>query len=70
MKNPSFKKLEEISPSRYEIAMMTAKRAKQLIDGESPLVKSKAHKPVTIALTEIMEGKVLREENPTEEVEE
>lgn len=70
MKNPSFKQLEEISPSRYEIAMMTAKRAKEIIGGEKPLVKGKGYKPVTIALSEIMEGKVVKDEDPTEETEE
>lgn len=62
MLNPSFKELAEISDSRYEIAMMTAKRAKQIIDGEKPLVKNKGHKPVTKALSEIMERKVVKEE--------
>lgn len=64
MKNPSFRQLEEISQSRYEITMMTAKRAKQIIDGDKPLVRSKAKKPVTIALSEIMENKVVKVENP------
>lgn len=67
MKNPSFKKLEEISPSRYEIAMMTAKRAKEIIAGEKPLVKGKGKKPVTIALSEIMEHKVYKENNDIED---
>lgn len=70
MKNPSFRKLEEVSSSRYEIAMMTAKRAKQIIAGDKPLVKSKAKKPVTIALSEIMEKKVIVDENPTKDIEE
>lgn len=60
MKNPSFRKLEEISPSRYEIAMMTAKRARQLVEGEKPLLKNEGYKPVTIALNEIMAKKVVK----------
>lgn len=55
MINPSFKKLEEISDSRYDIAMMTAKRAKEIIAGDKPKSKTGAHKPVTIALSEILE---------------
>lgn len=55
MLNPSFQELEEISKSRYDIAMLTAKRAKELIGGDKPKIKTKAHKPVTIALTEIMQ---------------
>lgn len=62
MLNPSFRKLAEISDSRYEIAMMTAKRAKQIIDGDKPLVKNKGYKPVTQALSEIMEKKIVKEE--------
>lgn len=62
MLNPSFKKLSEISDSRYEIAIMTAKRAKQLIAGDKPLVKNKGYKPVTIALSEIVEGKIVKED--------
>ena len=60
MINPSFRELEKISPSRYEIAILTAKRAKQLIDGEKTLVSTKRKSPVTKALDEIMEGKVVK----------
>lgn len=67
MLNPSFNELEKVSKSRYDIAMMTAKRAKEIIGGDKPTVKSKAHKPVTIALTEIMEGTIYREESESEE---
>lgn len=58
MINPSFQELEKVSKSRYEIAMMAAKRAKQIIGGDKPLVKGKGSKPVTIALSEIMADKV------------
>lgn len=70
MKNPSFKELSKISSSRYEIAMMTAKRAKQIIDGDKPLVKHKGEKPVTVALNEILEGKIVKDNNKGEEIEE
>ena len=40
--------------------MLTAKRAKQLIDGEKTLVSTKRKSPVTKALDEIMEGKVVK----------
>ncbi|MFM1514937.1 DNA-directed RNA polymerase subunit omega [Helcococcus ovis] len=62
MINPSFRELEKVSKSRYDIAMMTAKRAKELIAGDKPKVKTKAAKPVTVALTEIMEGKIESED--------
>lgn len=62
MINPSFRELEEISKSRYRIAMMAAKRAKEIMNGDKPLVKGTGAKPVTIAIEEIMAGKVERED--------
>ncbi|MDO5027136.1 MAG: DNA-directed RNA polymerase subunit omega [Tissierellia bacterium] len=62
MINPSFRELEEISKSRYKIAMMAAKRAKEIIDGDKPLVKGNGVKPVTMAINEIMAGKVERDD--------
>lgn len=62
MINPSFRELEEISKSRYKIAMMAAKRAKEIVDGDEPLVKGKGVKPVTIAINEIMAGKVEKDD--------
>ena len=60
MINPSFKELEKINNSRYAICVMASKRARKLIDGATPLVKSKGKNPVTIAIEEIMEGKVTK----------
>lgn len=54
MINPSFKELEKVSKSRYDIAMLIANRAKELIAGDKPKIKTKANKPVTVALTELM----------------
>jgi DNA-directed RNA polymerase subunit omega len=44
--------------SRYSIVMATAKRARQLIDGEEPLVNTKETKPLSIAVEELSEGKL------------
>ncbi|MFU0826671.1 MAG: DNA-directed RNA polymerase subunit omega [Lachnoclostridium sp.] len=44
--------------SRYSIVMATAKRARQLIDGEEPLVETKSKKPLSIAIEELYQGKV------------
>jgi DNA-directed RNA polymerase subunit omega len=44
--------------SRYSIVMATAKRARQLIDGEEPLVNTKETKPLSIAVEELNEGKL------------
>lgn len=45
--------------SRYSIVMATAKRARQLIDGDVPLVKTKdGEKPLSIAIDELNNGKI------------
>lgn len=60
MKNPSFKELSEISPSRYEICMMCAKRARRIVNGSAPLTKEVQAKPVTQSLYEVMEKVVTK----------
>ncbi len=46
--------------SRYTIVIATAKRARQLVDGDMPLVevKSPDEKPLSIAVDEIYSGAV------------
>ena len=45
--------------SRYSIFMATAKRARQLIDGDLPLVKTKdGEKPLSVAIDELNSGKI------------
>ena len=44
--------------SRYSIVMATAKRARQIIGGEEPLVQAKQDKPLSIALEELVQGKI------------
>ena len=45
--------------SRYSIVMATSKRARQLIDGEDPLVEGmEDDKPLSIAVEELNQGKV------------
>ena len=39
--------------SRYSIVMATARRARQIISGEEPLVDTKQTKPLSIAIEEI-----------------
>lgn len=58
MINPSFRELSKISDSRYEICVLTAKRARRIVLGSKKLMDTKAVKPVTIALDEIVHGKV------------
>ena len=44
--------------SRYSIVMATAKRARQIIGGEEPLVPAKQDKPLSIAIEELVQGKI------------
>ena len=45
--------------SRYSIVMATAKRARQIIDGDEPLVEEAGDKkPLSIAVEEVSEGQV------------
>ena len=60
MNNPSFNKLSEISPSRYDICMMVSKRARRIVSGSAPLTNHVEAKPVTQALNEVIEGKVTK----------
>ena len=62
---------EPIVRSRYSIVLATAKRARQIIAGQQPLVKTKGQgiKPLSIAVEELHNGKirVLTEEEAGEE---
>lgn len=45
--------------SRYSIVMATAKRARELIDGNEPLVETKGNeKPLSVAIDELNQGKL------------
>jgi len=44
--------------SRYSIVMATAKRARQIIGGDEPLVDAKGKKPLSVAVDELNEGKI------------
>lgn len=51
--------------SRYSIVMATAKRARQIIDGDEPLIEGEEDKkPLSIAVDEVFRGdvKILPEE--------
>ena len=45
--------------SRYSIVIATAKRARQIIDGDEPLIESEEEKkPLSIAVDEVFKGEV------------
>lgn len=64
MLNPSFDHVLKKGDSRYTLVMLTAKRARQIVDGSEPIVETESNKPVTIAIEEIVSGKV-KYKNPT-----
>ncbi len=49
---PSINELVEKIDSRYTLVMITAKRARQLIDGDEPQIETDSIKPVSIAIEE------------------
>ena len=55
---PSVSELLTKANNRYELVIATARRARQIASGATPLVETKEESPVTIAAIEIAEGKV------------
>ncbi len=46
-------------PNRFQLAMVAAKRAKQLYKGGAPLIENKANnKKIVLALREVAAGKI------------
>lgn len=44
--------------SRYSIVMAASRRARQIIDGDEPLVAGKDSKPLSLAVEELNQGKI------------
>ncbi len=55
---PSTSDLLKKVDSRYTLVMLISKRARQLVDGQSPLIDVKTTKPVSIAVQEIADDKI------------
>lgn len=49
---------QPVVQSRYSIVIATAKRARQLIAGEEPMVPANGKKPLSIAIEELYKSKV------------
>lgn len=58
MLNPSFEGILKEGDSRYTLVMLSSKRARQLIEGAEPLIETESKKPVSIAIEEILAGKI------------
>ena len=50
---PSINKLREKTTSRYSLVILTAKRARDLVDGKKPLIDPPSERPVSQAAKEI-----------------
>lgn len=58
MVKPTVNELLTKVSNRYELVIATAKRARQLANGEEPLTNKKEDSVVTLAAVEIAENKV------------
>lgn len=58
MVKPTVKELLTKVENRFELVVITAKRARQIADGAKVLTDVKEEAPVTLAANEIAEGKV------------
>lgn len=65
MNQPSLDILRDRVDSRYTLVVCVAKRARQLLDGATPLTEVPSTKPVTVAMAELGEGKILYERTRT-----
>ena len=59
--------LEKVGDNRYSLVIMTARRARQIADGDPAKVKTKDRSLVTVAAEEIAEGAVKKVEDNNEE---
>ena len=57
---PTVTDLLKIFNNRFELVIVTARRARQISDGSIPLTKVKEESTVTLAANEIAEGKVVK----------
>lgn len=55
MKKISIDELNQMVDSSYSLVTIISKRARQIIDGSEPLIKTNTKKPVAIAIEEFYE---------------
>ena len=58
MVKPAVTDLLKKVDNRYSLVIMTAKRARQIAEGENPMTKVEEKSPVTLAVNEIYEDRV------------
>lgn len=59
MVKPSVTELLKKIDNRYALVVATSKRARQIAAGEEPMTSVHEESPVTLAVNEIAEGKVV-----------
>ncbi|MBE6018783.1 MAG: DNA-directed RNA polymerase subunit omega [Clostridiales bacterium] len=64
---PSINKLREKTDSRYSLVILTAKRARDLIDGKKALTDEVSERPVSQAAKEIAADMISFKRNEEEE---
>ncbi len=67
---PTLSSLLEKVDSKYTLVVAVSKRARQLVDGQPRLTKVDSNKPVTIAINEINDNKIIYERNKPEKFQE
>lgn len=65
MIHPSLDILVNKVDSKYTLVVLAAKRAREILNGTTPLVDSKSNKQVTIALEEVASDKISYERTKT-----
>lgn len=61
MIKPSLDQLVEKVDSKYTLVILGARRGREIQEGKNKLVESRSNKPVTIALEELVAGKLFFE---------
>ncbi|WP_054252125.1 DNA-directed RNA polymerase subunit omega [Neofamilia massiliensis] len=56
---PSYNEIKEIDDSKYKLALMVAKRARQLNNGAESYIEDEDSNKVTTAMKEIVEGHIV-----------
>jgi len=62
MVEPTIDELLTKADSKYSLVCAAAKRAREIVDGATPMNEGGAKKPVTMALQEISENKISYEQ--------
>lgn len=60
---PTVNELLTKADNRYELVIATARRARQISNGDKAMTNVKEESPVTLAANEIAEGKVFIKKN-------